>query len=62
MYETIKYKGIKLKFKDLTMPSCLQCFYKLSVILIYGNHAPNLHKLSYRKSFLEEKKRSINLL
>ena len=25
-----KYKGINLEFSDLTMPTCLQCFYKLS--------------------------------
>ena len=23
-----KYKEIKLEFTDLTMPTCLQCFYK----------------------------------
>ena len=26
--KTIKYKGIYLEFTDLTMPTCLQCFYK----------------------------------
>ena len=28
IYKTIKYKGINLEFTDLTMPTCLQCFYK----------------------------------